>query len=91
MVVPILEMHEVMKHPHPKSRNILLQESAEAPPLDPAPSPRLSRTPAVSKVLPTPQTGQHTFEILKEFGFKTEDVVQLQQTGVIWSDVKSKL
>jgi len=95
-VTPVLDMAEVMKHPHAKARNLLLREPPDqTTPLDPAPSPRLSRTPGISKVGNSPQTGEHTLLILKDFGYKDDKLTELQEKGVIWDadplNQKSKL
>jgi alpha-methylacyl-CoA racemase len=48
----------------------------------PAPAPRLERTPA-SVPGPAPRPGQHTAEILEEIGLTSREIDQLAQEGVI--------
>lgn len=60
-VTPVLDMEEVHEHCHIKDRSIVVEG-------EPTPAPRLSRTPGVLKSLEMPQVGQHTEQVLKEFG-----------------------
>jgi crotonobetainyl-CoA:carnitine CoA-transferase CaiB-like acyl-CoA transferase len=42
----------------------------------------MSETPA-SYRMPAPELGQHTEEVLLEYGFKPEDIVRLKEQGII--------
>jgi len=43
---------------------------------------RLSRTPS-SLQTPSPESGEHTDEILREFGYGTEDIARLRDSGAV--------
>ena len=79
-VAPVLGLAEVSHHPHNQARNLLIPDSKGV--LEPAPAPRLSRTPAGVR-RPMPQPGQHTREVLTEFGFAEAEIRQLTQAGAI--------
>ena len=42
----------------------------------------LSKTPASIR-MPAPELGEHTEEILKEYGYTREDIARLKEQGVI--------
>ena len=58
-VTPVLEIPELMSHPQHVARQSLVNG-------DPAPCPRLDKTPAELKPFSLLKSGQHTQEILKE-------------------------
>ncbi len=62
---PVLTMSEAARHPHNVERGTFV-EIAGAP--QPAPAPRYSRTPAAIS-MPPAHAGQHTTEILRDWGF----------------------
>jgi len=80
-VAPIMDMNEVMDHSHSKERNLLSTDGTGTP--LPTPSPRLSRTPAKIAFQIDPLPGQHTLQVLKEFGFKKEEIDQFTSLGAI--------
>jgi alpha-methylacyl-CoA racemase len=50
--------------------------------MQPAPAPRFSRTPgAIDR--PPPHAGQHTSEVLADWGFGEADIAKLKETGAI--------
>jgi alpha-methylacyl-CoA racemase len=50
--------------------------------VQPAPAPRFSRTPgAIDR--PPPHAGQHTSEVLADWGFGDADIAKLKETGAI--------
>jgi alpha-methylacyl-CoA racemase len=69
-VAPVLTFDELKSHPHAKHRNLLFDSSTG----DVAPAPRLSRTPAQLNVSSELLPGQHTAQILKEFGFSACEI-----------------
>lgn len=78
-VAPVLSLTEARTHPHIAARQTLVEHDGL---VQPAPAPRLSRTPgALSRppVLP----GQHTAEILAEAGFSDEEVTVLRDVGAV--------
>jgi len=76
---PVLTMAEAVDHPHIKARNTVVHEYG----LDqPAPAPRFSRTPGTIQGPPA-WPGQHTDEVLTDWGFASADVAKLRETGAI--------
>ncbi|KQP45485.1 CaiB/BaiF CoA-transferase family protein [Pseudorhodoferax sp. Leaf274] len=76
---PVLEMREAPNHPH----NLARRTFVEAPGgMQPAPAPRFQRTPSV---LPgaAPGAGQHSVDILREFGYAMPDIESLVQAQVV--------
>ena len=78
-VAPVLELNEVDRHSHNLKRGLLISVDGLS---QPAPAPRLSRTPGIVKKMADPR-GSHTREILKEFGYSEEQVIRLIKEGVI--------
>ncbi len=77
-VTPVLTMAEVRHHPHMAARGSLVERDAV---LQPAPAPRLSRTPgAISRGPATP--GADTAQALKDWGFSRAEVDRLLRDGV---------
>ena len=76
---PVLTMSESAKHPHNVARNTFIDIAGVT---QPAPAPRYSRT---SPSTPTPpaHAGQHTREILTEWGFTQERIEQLIASGAV--------
>ncbi len=64
-VAPVLNLDEVKEHPHNKERKIMIELDGVP---QPAPAPRLSRTPGKAHVAKGPR-GANTEEILSELGY----------------------
>jgi len=78
-VAPILGLDEVRGHPHNRERDLLVELDGL---LQPAPAPRLSRTPG--KVLqPGRPRGAHTREVLEQLGYGSEEVETLFGKGIV--------
>ena len=76
---PVLTMAEAVDHPHIKARSTVVNEYG----LDqPAPAPRFSRTPGTIQGPPA-WPGQHTDEVLADWGFDDDEVAKLRETGAI--------
>jgi len=78
-VAPVLSLREAPAHPHLAARATFVEHEGL---VQPAPAPRLSRTPgALSRppVLP----GQHTAEVLAEAGFAPVEVDALRAAGAV--------
>lgn len=76
---PVLKMSEAPDHPHNVARGTFVTEYGVP---QAAPAPRFSRTPG-SIDGPPPHAGQHTAEVLAEFGFSPERVESLRSTGAV--------
>lgn len=78
-VAPILDLHEVMDHPHNRERDLLVELDGVS---QPAPAPRLSRTPGKALVPGLPR-GSHTREVLEQLGYESGQVQALLGKGVV--------
>lgn len=83
-VEPVLEMNEVEKHDDIHTRLSFLEDHT------PSPAPRLSRTPAQPNLL-EPNSGEHTIEVLKEYGYTEIEIDRLFKDGAIYFALRSKL
>jgi len=76
---PVLDMGEAPSHPHIAARSTFVEEGGR---IQPAPAPRFSRTePKIQR--PSPHPGQHTAEALRDWGFASEEVSKLKESGAI--------
>ena len=76
---PVLTMTEAAEHPHIKARGTIVEFDGI---LQPAPAPRFSRTkPEITRGAPKP--GEHTDEVLGEWGFGDDEIQKLRDTGAI--------
>ena len=57
----------------------------------PAPAPRLSGTPAIAEGKITPRVGEHTMEVLTEYGIPMNRIQELLKIGAIKHNVYSNL
>ena len=78
-VAPVLDMDEARLHPHNRARNTFVEVDGV---VQPAPAPRLSRTPATIQG-PPPAPGEHTEVVLRDWGFSTAEIATLRESGVI--------
>ncbi len=70
---PVLSMAEAPHHPHMAARGAFVEVGGV---VQPAPAPRFSRSsPAVQG--PPPMPGEHTRDILADWGFSPEDIARL--------------
>ena len=72
-VAPILSMSEAPSHPHNAARGTFVERDGA---MQPAPAPRFSRTPASLRT-PPPLRGEHSGEVLAEFGFTEAEIIAL--------------
>ncbi len=78
-VAPILSLGEVAAHPHNAARATFIERDGV---LQPAPSPRFSRT--VPEMGRTPRkAGTDTAAVLANFGFSAAEIAGLQEMGVV--------
>ncbi|MEX2394247.1 MAG: CaiB/BaiF CoA-transferase family protein [Actinomycetota bacterium] len=77
---PVLSPKEAPSHPFNAERKTHVVGGFDV--VQPAPAPRLSRTPgAVGD--PSPEIGGHTAEVLKEIGYSDDEITKLADTGAI--------
>jgi len=76
---PVLTMSQAAQHPHNVERKTFINIDGVT---QPAPAPRFSRTPSA---LPTPPAhpGQHSREILRDWGFGESDIESLLISGAV--------
>ncbi|KAM6290032.1 alpha-methylacyl-CoA racemase [Aegotheles albertisi] len=89
-VTPVLSFDDVASHQHNKQRGSFIKNDQEE--ISPRPAPLLSRTPAVPSLKRDPFIGEHTEEILLEYGFTKQEITQLYSDKVIgFSNPKANL
>lgn len=82
-VAPVLGLTEAADHPHNVARDLFVEVGGLR---QTAPVPRFDRTPG-SVGAPGPSAGEHTDDVLTEFGFTPAEIEQLQGAGVIAGSV----
>ncbi|KAL4617274.1 alpha-methylacyl-CoA racemase [Arapaima gigas] len=80
-VTPVLSLDEVAAHPHNQERGSFVQDTEGEE--SPRPAPVLSRTPATPSLARDPFIGEHTRDVLEEFGYTPPEVEQLLEAGVV--------
>ena len=76
---PVLTMSEAARHPHNVERNMIIDIAGVK---QPAPAPRFSRT--VAQVAgPPAHPGQHSREILADWGFASSEIDRLIASGAV--------
>jgi len=76
---PVLTMDEAAEHPHIQARGMYVDLNGVA---HPAPAPKLSRTPARIRSS-SPCVGEHTSEVLSEWGWDRTHLSRLLDSGAI--------
>ena len=77
---PVLSIGEVSAHPHNKARDSFIEIDGVT---QPAPAPRFSRTkPEVQS--PPSGRGQHTKEVLADWGLAADEIAGLETAGTIY-------
>jgi alpha-methylacyl-CoA racemase len=79
-VAPVLNLWEVADHPHTRARGVVFADANGKP--EPAPAPRLSRTPGDGRRA-LPQVGEHTRAVLGEYGFDAAEISKLVEGGAV--------
>lgn len=78
-VTPILSMSEVADHPHNMARAVFTDMDGT---VMPSPAPRFSRTPGEISA-PPPLVGEHSEQILGDWGFGASEIEDLKSRGAI--------
>lgn len=78
-VTPVLTLAEAPEHPHNRAREAFTEVGGLR---QPAPAPRLSRTPA-AVAGPPPHPGEHTRAVLTDWGILPERIAVLLERGVV--------
>lgn len=78
-IAPVLDLDEAPLHPHNVARQTFLDCDGV---VQPAPAPRFSRTPP-SIQGKAARPGEHSGQILRDWGFSPDDVEQLKSCGAI--------
>ncbi len=78
-VAPVLELDEVAEHPHNRARGLLKDLDGV---LQPAPAPKLSRTPGRIERPGTPR-GSETREVLEELNFDRHEIETLFEKHIV--------
>ena len=78
-LAPVLDMDEAPEHPHNRARGVFVTVDDI---VQPAPAPRLSRTPAAIQSAP-PAPGADTESVLREWGFDAAELATLREAGAI--------
>jgi alpha-methylacyl-CoA racemase len=78
-VAPVLDLDEIGDHPHNRARNLLINVDGI---MQPAPAPRLSRTPGQVKASARPR-GSETRNVLSELGYSATDIQKLFRDGIV--------
>lgn len=76
---PVLDLDEAPEHPHNKERGTFIDIGGI---VQPAPAPRFNRT-QNDTPSPPPKAGQHTEEVLTNWGFSAGEVSTLKEQGAI--------
>ncbi|XP_034379409.1 alpha-methylacyl-CoA racemase [Arvicanthis niloticus] len=83
-VTPVLTFEEAPHHQHSRERASFITDEEQH--TSPRPAPQLSRTPAVPSTKRDPSVGEHTVEVLREYGFSQEEIRQLHSDRIIESN-----
>ena len=76
---PVLSLTEAARHPHAQARNSYADVDGIT---QPAPAPRFSRTPSGIQSPPA-EPGQHTEQVLQDWGFSEERIAKLVDDNII--------
>jgi alpha-methylacyl-CoA racemase len=79
---PVLELSEVADHPHNAARKTFIDVAGIT---QPAPAPRFSQTSA-NVQRPPAHPGQHTLEVLAEWGWTDDEIESLRDSGAVESN-----
>jgi len=72
-VAPVLDYRDARSHPHMQARGAFVERDGMT---QPAPAPRLSRTPGEIAGSP-PRPGEHSRDVLESFGFSPDEIADI--------------
>jgi alpha-methylacyl-CoA racemase len=78
-IAPVLSLAQAPQHPHLLARKTFVEVDGV---VQPAPAPRFSRTAAAIQ-MPPAQPGEHTDEVLRDWGFSAAELVALRAFGAV--------
>jgi alpha-methylacyl-CoA racemase len=78
---PVLRMSEALEHPHNRHRESFVEIDGIA---QPAPAPRFLGTPTHVQ-RPPARIGEHTGEVLRDWGFSVGEIARLHDSGAVKS------
>ncbi|MFD5177866.1 CaiB/BaiF CoA transferase family protein [Nocardia sp. NPDC058379] len=78
-LAPVLSLAEAPRHAHLRARGTFVDVDGV---VQPAPAPRFSRTPGMIQ-RPPPEPGEHTDEVLGDWGFLPAELAALREQGAI--------
>ena len=76
---PVLSLAEAPLHPHQVARGNFVEVAGV---VQPAPAPRFSRSKGAIQ-RPPPEVGEHSDEVLHEWGFASDEIESLREAGAI--------
>ncbi len=76
---PVLDLEEAPQHPHNVARETFIEVAGV---VQPGPAPKFSKTPGAVQ-MPPPAPGQHTDEILADWGFDSAEIARLHDGGAV--------
>jgi alpha-methylacyl-CoA racemase len=76
---PVLSMRDAPAHPHNRARSTFVEFDGQ---VQPAPAPRFSRTPGAIAG-PSAVPGQHTDDVLADWGFAADEIAHLRTTKAV--------
>lgn len=80
-VTPVLSLTEAAEHSQNIANDVFLKDADGT--VEPAPAPKLLRTPATVTSTRQPQVGENTREVLHQYGYSHIDIDALEKDGVI--------
>lgn len=83
---PVLSLSESVEHPHNKARETFVKVDGV---VQPGPAPRFSRTPG-SVSSPPSIPGEHSHQVLTEWGFQDTEVKELERAVIIKQNTRGK-
>ena len=76
---PVLNLDELLEHPHNKARSVFIETNGN---IQPAPAPRFSRTPGHIQHAPV-KPGENNDEVLKKWGFNQLEINNLRDNSIL--------